>query len=1211
MTVRPGVNSRSRNHLTDQSPIRLRALGPLELQLRDSSVLPRRRKELALLVYLLRRSPRAVARTTLATLLWEDRDAARARQSLRQALTEIRRAVPGVLRVTASDVRAEPHTILLDVHDFEAAVRDRRFGDAVALWHGEFLAGADDAGGEEYRAWLEAERTTLRRLLARSCEALVDQAEQAGDWPAAVARAEWWCSSMPLDERAHLRLVKALRLANRPAEAADRHLAFTTRLRCEIGVEPGPEFLLLSAPHAGASPGVVRGRVPTPDLVGREDSFRALTDSWRETVAGGWGIVVVEGEEGQGKTRLLEEFARSVRAGEGQATLLQARAYEAEREAAFSTARHLFDGMADVPLLATASPGDLARIAELLPRVGERFRHLPAPPASTGPGAALSAVLRAVSSESPVLITLDDAACADDQSQRLLGELVRRPVPGILLVLGAGTGSLQRGPLASDLRQNSAVHRLRLPPLDAQQVARMVRSMTGMEAGQLRVLAGRLERHSAGNPGRVHRELLHLADEGMLLRDADGTWSLDPAFPGSAPLPGEAGGHSRGRFRRVLGAGVLAVAALAVFVALRDRGAGPRRVHVAVMPLETRGASAPGLGEAVTELLGLALDDDYSRAPGELVRYLRGRATLDSGYATIEASLHEEATGTPPLATARVFGPVDELSTLVSALAADLLGDSLAPQPRFALEGIRTRSLPALRLYLAGERQARRMEMESAAQSYWQAIRADPAFAAAWHALARVNGWFALGDRERALSDSAFGRARSLAPRQQLVLDGWRWSSRGHPDLAERRFSAVLAFAPHATEANVGMGEVLLHHNWSRGRSPAEARSYWESAHRADPGDWRPLSHLWALRARDGQREDAAASLEQLVQRLGGIDSAPAYRLALAVLRDDSLEVEHRMRSLTAVSAWELATLSHVLASPLERPDLAQRAAAELASARHTSQVRALGQQRLARLALAAGRWRDAQEHARAAEALDRPSGMALAAELWTTPFVPAGALPGTVRQALQRRLTAYSPAPQPRTFLFWFDFDRTRQWIIHPYLAALLNAQGPGAPSGSRPLVPLPGAQWPDSLQHLRQQLQRSLDAWEAASRGDDAGVQASLTGSWVGTYATAAEYSSFHSRPWDRYLLATTLERMGRDTEALGWFEGLRHGPSLADYAYAAPASLHMARIHERLGNHELATACLRDVLRLWAGADPVFQPSIDSAHAAIERLAARRAT
>ena len=56
------------------------------------------RKQLALFAYLTSRSGRGAARTSLTTLLWEDRDEARARQSLRQALLELRKVVgPGLV----------------------------------------------------------------------------------------------------------------------------------------------------------------------------------------------------------------------------------------------------------------------------------------------------------------------------------------------------------------------------------------------------------------------------------------------------------------------------------------------------------------------------------------------------------------------------------------------------------------------------------------------------------------------------------------------------------------------------------------------------------------------------------------------------------------------------------------------------------------------------------------------------------------------------------------------------------------------------------------------------------------------------------------------------------------------------------------------------------------------------------------------------------
>src|SRR4051812_24994407 len=67
----------------------LRTLGEVCLE-GGSAVLASRRKELTLLAYLARRMPRPVTRAELASLLWEDRVDAKARQSLRQALLDLK-----------------------------------------------------------------------------------------------------------------------------------------------------------------------------------------------------------------------------------------------------------------------------------------------------------------------------------------------------------------------------------------------------------------------------------------------------------------------------------------------------------------------------------------------------------------------------------------------------------------------------------------------------------------------------------------------------------------------------------------------------------------------------------------------------------------------------------------------------------------------------------------------------------------------------------------------------------------------------------------------------------------------------------------------------------------------------------------------------------------------------------------------------------------
>ena len=70
----------------------LSALGDLRLTGPGGELLAGRRKELVLLTYLAMKGPRPVAREELAALLWGEREEAKARQSLRHALYQLRQA---------------------------------------------------------------------------------------------------------------------------------------------------------------------------------------------------------------------------------------------------------------------------------------------------------------------------------------------------------------------------------------------------------------------------------------------------------------------------------------------------------------------------------------------------------------------------------------------------------------------------------------------------------------------------------------------------------------------------------------------------------------------------------------------------------------------------------------------------------------------------------------------------------------------------------------------------------------------------------------------------------------------------------------------------------------------------------------------------------------------------------------------------------------
>ena len=107
-------------------------------------------------------------------------------------------------------------------------------------------------------------------------------------------------------------------------------------------------------------------------LVGRDRELAALAAAWRASTPDG-RVVLVEGEAGIGKTRLLESVARTVAAGGG--VVLAARGYPGESAIAYGP-------IAELLRAGLASPGGVKRLRalDLTSRVEVgRLVDLPAP----------------------------------------------------------------------------------------------------------------------------------------------------------------------------------------------------------------------------------------------------------------------------------------------------------------------------------------------------------------------------------------------------------------------------------------------------------------------------------------------------------------------------------------------------------------------------------------------------------------------------------------------------------------------------------------------------------------------------------------------------------------------------------------------------------------------------------------------------------------
>ncbi|MBA3318103.1 MAG: AAA family ATPase [Gemmatimonadales bacterium] len=517
----------------------LRTLGEARLE-GAASDLAGRRKDLALLAYLARKSPRAVSRAELADLLWEDRDAARARQSLRQALLELKRVVGEGLVAAADQARLEPDAVDLDVREFEAAIAAGRLDDAVSWWQGDFLAGLEETAGESLRVWLEVEREVLRRSLGFALDRLTAEASGRGEWDRALEWAERWTRFLPDDDRGHIRLIETLRLAGRASEARVRYTNFEARLRSDLEREPSAELKALglrierelSRAQDSHRPG--SAALFTPDLVGRSAPLAELAAGWDAARAGNVTVVVVEGETGIGKTRLVEEFVRQTEAS-GAAVVISLSAGAAGAEDSLASA--LLTRLGSAPGLGGASPATLAAIAARVPGVRERFPGAAFEVAPVGLDSAAAEALSVVSEERPVLLFLDDVERADGVTLASIATITRSAAGRVLIVLAVGEND-SSGSVPAGLAAGSRPRRLKLPPLTATEVEALVASMLVLPAAERHTLATRLHEEAGGNPLYTIELAAALVDEGVLAVGQRGAWTLGHPERWSVPLSG-------------------------------------------------------------------------------------------------------------------------------------------------------------------------------------------------------------------------------------------------------------------------------------------------------------------------------------------------------------------------------------------------------------------------------------------------------------------------------------------------------------------------------------------------------------------------------------------------------------------------------------------------------------------------------------------------
>jgi DNA-binding SARP family transcriptional activator len=527
--------------------IALTLLGPPSVAFADGrQVMPSPgAKELGLLAFLVLEGG-SHNREELASLLWGESPEVEARASLRQAVKHLRDRVGDLLESDRTRL-ALSQPVDCDVHRFREAIRQDP-PRAATFDISRFFAGFSVRHAPRFEEWIAETRRVLLRQYEQVLGELARRALAHGRWREAMDLGDRWLACDPLSDEAARLSVEARYLSGDRGAALTRFRQYSATLQQETGCEPSRSLLALvrrvEADVSAAPPRpVITDEWPTQaptfetGLIGRETDWSALARAWKAVRAGTGRVVVVEGEPGMGKSRLVEEFLRWVGAEGGMG--LRGRGVDAKGGFPYASTVEILRQALDAPGLAGAAPEWLSEVARLLPELRQRFPALPEVAASNDSTEVsrlyegVAQVLLNLAAESPVLAVLEDLQWFDPDSCNLVRYLIRRmegaPVLWIVTVTrGELEGEAPSARLLRVLRARTNVQVLSLAPLTEAQVEQMIAEMGPASAPAVtHGLAGKVHTATSGNPFYVIEFLKTMFSRGLLSLDGPGgAWLL-------------------------------------------------------------------------------------------------------------------------------------------------------------------------------------------------------------------------------------------------------------------------------------------------------------------------------------------------------------------------------------------------------------------------------------------------------------------------------------------------------------------------------------------------------------------------------------------------------------------------------------------------------------------------------------------------------------
>ncbi len=511
-----------------------------------------RRKNRALIYYIAAQGGQAT-REKLLTFFWPDHERSAAQAILRTMIHDLRKYLGGSFQADDQIIALSPDTYI-DVMDFSTALNSpssdlQKLIRALNLYKGDFLEGFSLSDSPEFDDWAAPERERYALMAIKGFADLSHRHEAGRDYPAALESARRALAFNPFQEDLQCDIMRLLYLNGDRAGVIRQYESLRKLLDEEMGVPPMPEtrtlydsiindtFVPLSAETISqfSPPTSTSADKPLLPFLGRDAELETLKEK-----LGSGKLILLEGEPGIGKTRLLSELIASQTQGKASALILQGISYELEQGLPYQPIVDALRRLLARPhwkslfVQLNLETIWLTEISRLLPELLTRFPHIPAPiPPAEEPRLwqALLRLFLGLSRLGEIWLFLDDLHWADAATIAWLGYLIRNlssPSLNLLATSRPLEGQTNLLRLIQALKREDRLVQIQLPVLPESAMQKMAAVLSQKHHEKL---SAWLIKNAEGNPFFITELVRYAHGIGLLKKDG----ALDTELLGLSP----------------------------------------------------------------------------------------------------------------------------------------------------------------------------------------------------------------------------------------------------------------------------------------------------------------------------------------------------------------------------------------------------------------------------------------------------------------------------------------------------------------------------------------------------------------------------------------------------------------------------------------------------------------------------------------------------